>query len=118
MDKNKNKCCEAGIETGEGISLLTRLLPLLDPARAPIDPYSTQDILVFAKHYADLVRFYDLGDAIDWVDFETGTITRPCNEAPPSSQQQQEKGVQPDDKKELVTWKEFFYKDIAVVVAS
>ena len=121
MDNNKNKCCTGEHEAGEGISLLTRVLPLLDPAKAPLDPNSTQDILVFAKHYANLVRYYDTNDSIDWVDFEKGVVTKPCDEIPPppkQGDQQKQAAYASEKKKELITWKEFFYKDIAVVVAS
>jgi hypothetical protein len=123
------KCCTHNDLNSEGISLLTRFLPVLDPVNAPVDPRDTQDILVFAKHYADLVRYYDLNDPIDWVDFENGIVTRPCNEPPGllpddhlSQPQQQKKQLPvkyvPPTTNEITTWKEFFYKDIAVVVAS
>jgi hypothetical protein len=41
-------------------------------------PRTEQDILVFAKRYADLVKYYDVHDKIDWVDFDEGVITGPC----------------------------------------
>ena len=116
MDTNKkdNKCCTDSNVNGEGTSLLTRFLPILDPAHAPIDPYNTKDVLVFAKHYADLVRYYDLNDPIDWVNFENGTITGSCNDTttPTEHGQQQKKELVkyvPQAKKEIITWKEFFY---------
>ncbi|MFL5773139.1 MAG: hypothetical protein ACJ75F_08275, partial [Flavisolibacter sp.] len=123
------KCCSHDDMNSEGTSLLTRFLPALDPVHAPIDPRNTQDILVFAKHYADLVRYFDLNDPIDWVDFEHGIVTRPCNEPQvylhdeEQSQSEQHKKQLPvkyqgAKSKEIVTWKEFFYQDIAVVVAS
>jgi len=121
--KDDKKCCS--IEAaGEGTSLLTRFLRMLDPSQAPVDPRSTQDVLVFAKHYAELVRYYDLDDPIDWVDFENGEIVGPCNEIKSniekeqSSQQAQQTKNLPANKKNIITWKEFFYSDIAVVAAS
>src|SRR4029079_7840115 len=116
------KCCTHNDMNSEGTSLLTRFLPALDPVHAPIDPRKTQDILVFAKHYADLIRYFDLNDPIDWVNFEDGEITRPCDEPAgylPNEEQSQSEQKQQQlpvkyvggKAKEIVTWKEFFYQD-------
>lgn len=118
------KCCNTPEGNREGTSLLTRFLPQLDPANAPVDPRTTQDILVFAKRYADLVKYYDINDTIDWVNFEEGEIVRPCNEDPAHNPNQTGTPVQQQaaplakKKGQVTTWKEFFYNDIAVVIAS
>ncbi|HEV8273871.1 MAG TPA: hypothetical protein VGQ04_21310 [Chitinophagaceae bacterium] len=123
-DKEVKKCCGQSDSNSEGTSMLTRFLQILDPAKAPLDPYNTQDILVFAKHYADLVRYYDLDDSIDWVDFENGVMTDEPSSIIQEDQHHDHKQNQqlvkylPAKANKIITWKEFFYKDIAVVVAS
>ncbi|MBS1902212.1 MAG: baseplate J/gp47 family protein [Bacteroidetes bacterium] len=46
--------------TSDGTAQLGRYLAALDPSYAPIDGRSFEDLLVFAKRYADQVRFYDV----------------------------------------------------------
>ncbi len=74
----------------DGSGQLGRYLKALDPAYAPIDDRSIEELLVFAKRYAAQIRFHDVPDGKDI----------------PS-----EKGVK-------LNWKEFFRRDMAVVAAS
>ena len=103
MDNN----CDNEQIKGDGTSQAGRYLMALDPANAPIDDRTPEDVLVFAKRYADLVRFYDMDENVDWANTtdnntnQANTVTE--NEKP---------------KKNIYTWKEFFYNDIAVVIAS
>ncbi|MEO5564317.1 MAG: hypothetical protein ABIR18_12805, partial [Chitinophagaceae bacterium] len=62
----------------------------LDPSYVNIDDRSIGDLLVFAKRYAAQIRFYDIpGSDID-----------------------------PNEDKTKVSWREFFRRDMAVVIAS
>jgi len=117
MEANKEdkKCCTVTGSSREGTSLLSRFLPVLDPVNAPLDPRGPEDILVFAKHYAELVRYYDMDDTIDCVSFKDETILPPALN---SNDQQRSLVHKKDQNKQVVNWKEFFYSDIAVVVAS
>src|SRR3954465_10555341 len=91
----------------DGSSQLSRFLKALDPANAPLDDRSVEDILVFAKHYASLVRFYDKDEDVDWA-VATGSYER---------RGENDKGGDQNGKP-IHDWKEFFYSDIAVLIAS
>ena len=81
--------CHSDI-TIDGSGQLGRYLKALDPSYAPIDGRSIEDLLLFAKRYAGQVRFYDIpGSKIN-------------------------DGIKP----EKVSWREFFRKDMAVIVSS
>ncbi len=74
----------------DGSGQLGRYLKALDPAYAPIDDRSIEDLLLFAKRYAGQIRFYDIpGSSIN-------------------------DGVKP----EKLNWREFFRRDMAVIAAS
>lgn len=73
-----------------------RFLAGLDTSLPLLDDRKPEDILLFAKHYAKLVRFYDVDEPVDW--------SKP--------------GEPNENKKDIHTWEEFFSKDIAVVAAS
>src|SRR5580765_6148071 len=113
---NKDGCCSHDDAGREGTSRLTRFLQILDPVNAPVDPRGPEDILVFAKKYAELVRFYDMDDTVDCVDIQQPGISKQLP-ATGDAKQTEQKNL-PVKQKEIVNWKEFFYKDIAVVVAS
>ncbi|MBC7508975.1 MAG: hypothetical protein H7320_09540, partial [Ferruginibacter sp.] len=100
-----SKCNDNKQVKRDGTSQAGRFLKMLDPANAPLDDRKPEDILVFAKHYADLVRFYDINEDVDWAS-TTEENNNAANEKSEAA------------KKPVYTWKEFFYKDIAVVVAS
>ena len=74
----------------DGSGQLCRYLKALDPAYAPVDGRSIEDLLVFAKRYAAQIRFYDIPES---------KIDDPT--AP-----------------EKVSWREFFRRDMAVISAS
>ena len=122
--ENEHTCCTQDDTTREGTSTLTRFLRMLDPVNAPLDPRNSMDLLVFAKHYADLLRFYDMDDSVNCV--EAGADDPKTQNANTSQEQskkelvpvRQDQKKLPENKKPLITWKEFFYSDIAVVVAS
>lgn len=95
--------CKAEQVKRDGTSQPGRYLKALDPANTPLDDRSVEDILVFAKHYAGLVRFYDKDEPVEWATTGNG------------NDQNQNQGGQ---KGQVYDWKEFFYKDIAVVIAS
>ncbi|HEX6848777.1 MAG TPA: hypothetical protein VF144_17450 [Chitinophagaceae bacterium] len=86
----KNCDCHTEINT-DGSGQLQRYLKALDPSTVLIDSRGTEDLLVFAKRYAAQIRFYDL----------PGSNVSMENEA-----------------KEKISWKEFFRRDMAVVIAS
>jgi hypothetical protein len=88
----------------DGSSQGGRYLDALDPAKTILDNRSPEDLLVFAKHYADLVRFYDINQDVEWL-----TANNENNNAA---------NAKDVVKKPVYTWKEFFYQDIAVVIAS
>jgi hypothetical protein len=89
----------------DGSSQQGRYLKALDPANLPLDDRSVQDILVFAKHYAGLVRYYDENENVEWAGAaEADNYNAPVEKEEPG--------------KSMYDWKEFFYQDIAVVVAS
>jgi CarboxypepD_reg-like domain len=74
----------------DGSGQLGRYLKALDPAYAPIDDRSIEDLLLFAKRYAGQIRFYDIpGSNIN-------------DDVPPGK----------------VNWREFFRRDMAVIAAS
>lgn len=75
----------------DGSGRLQRYLTALDPAYAKIDGRSIEDLLVFIKRYAAQVRFFDIPGS-------TGDNT-------------------PDDIN-LLSWREFFRRDLAVTAAS
>lgn len=74
----------------DGSGQLHRYLQALDPAYAPVDGRSLEDLLVYAKRYAAQVRFYDI----------------------PGS------APEDDTPSEKVSWREFFRRDMAVIAAS
>jgi len=74
----------------DGSGQLGRYLKALDPAYAPVDGRSIEDLLVFAKRYAAQIRFYDI----------------------PESR------IDDDIAPEQVSWREFFRRDMAVIAAS
>lgn len=63
----------------DGTSQMQRFLPMLDPGYVLSDERSLEDILIFAKDYAALVRYYDTNENItadeDWVDLIKNDIT-------------------------------------------
>jgi hypothetical protein len=75
----------------DGSGQLQRYLKALDPSYAPIDGRSMEDLLVFAKRYAKQIRFYDIPDS---------------------------EGGQENAKEPIVTWSDFFRRDMAVIAAS
>src|SRR6266487_1233443 len=103
-----NNCNDEQIKR-DGTGQVNRFLPALDPVNAPLDDRKPEDILVFAKHYADLVRFYDAEEVVDWANL-AGIESKDMQASNDDSNKTETKNV--------YTWKEFFYKDIAVVVAS
>src|SRR5678810_874643 len=92
MGKNCNNEQTRRDGSGQG----HRFLPGLDTSLPLLDDRKPEDILLFAKHYAKLVRFYDVDEPVDW----------------------SKQGELDEDKKNIHTWDEFFSKDIAVIVAS
>ncbi|MCW3090724.1 MAG: hypothetical protein JWP81_1793 [Ferruginibacter sp.] len=74
----------------DGSGQLGRYLQALDPAYAPIDERSVEDLLLFAKRYAGQIRFYDIPESL----INDGTTPG------------------------KVSWREFFRKDMAVIAAS
>ena len=115
------KCCTDSEPLGEGTSLLSRILPMLDPANAPIDPGSVQDILVFAQKYAELVRYYDLNDTIGCVQYEDDDEIKLLSHEKSRSPKfltQGQKQIAETTGANITTWKDFFSKDIAVSVAA
>jgi hypothetical protein len=85
----KNCNCDTGINR-DGSGQLQRYLKALDPAYAPIDDRSTEDLLVFAKKYAAQIRFYDIPES-------------KINDNTPAGK---------------ISWREFFRRDMAVIAAS
>ena len=86
------KNCPCHTETiTDGSGQLQRYLKALDPSYAPIDGRSIEDLLVFAKKYAELIRFYDVPES-------------------------KIEGDDTDPKK--LSWSEFFRRDMAVIIAS
>jgi hypothetical protein len=81
--------CQSDINR-DGSGQLGRFLKALDPSFAPIDGRSMEDLLVFAKRYADQIRFYDIPES---------NINDPT---PPAK----------------ISWREFFRRDMAVIAAS
>jgi len=73
----------------KGSGQLERYLEALDPSYVSIDGRSFEDLLVFAKKYADQIRFYDMPDST------VADINNP-----------------------KASWAEFFKKDMAVIAAS
>lgn len=104
MDRN---CNDEQIKK-DGSSQGSRFLPSLDSVSASLDDRTPEDILVFAKHYADLVRFYDIDEKPEWANIVDENIYE--SDAVSSNKKIQGKNI--------YTWKEFFYNDIAVVIAS
>lgn len=95
-----NKCNNE--QTGrDGTSQNQRFLPGLDTTLDLLDDRKVEDLLVFAKKYAELVRFYDVEEPVEWA---TGN----------SDLSNALSAVE----KPISTWKGFFSSDIAVVVAS
>ena len=57
-------CCNCNSEISrDGFGQLGRYLKALDPANAPVDDRSLEDLLVFAKRYANQIRFYDIPES-------------------------------------------------------
>ena len=86
----KNCNCDTEINR-DGSGQLQRYLTALDPAYAPIDGRSTEDLLLYAKRYAAQIRFYDIPDS----NINDATIPAP-----------------------KISWREFFRRDMAVIAAS
>lgn len=107
--EDNNKGCTPEVTDREGTSAFTRFVQMLDPVNAPIDPRDTKAILVFAKHYAELVRFYDFDDTLEGIIPDSGNSE--IHNANTTIEENQIKD-------QIITWKDFFYNDIAVVVAS
>lgn len=86
-----DNCCNCHSEISrDGSGQLNRYLKALDPSYAPVDDRSIEDLLVFAKRYANQIRFYDIpGSKID----------------------------DPTDAAKI-SWREFFRRDVAVIGAS
>ena len=74
----------------DGSGQLSRYLKALDPSYVHIDDRSIADLLVFAKRYAAQIRFYDVPES--------------------------DMGAHEDETK--ISWREFFRRDMAVVIAS
>lgn len=74
----------------DGSSQLDRYLQALDPAYAPVDGRSLEDLLVFAKRYAARIRFYDIPESKINDDTDPGKLS----------------------------WSEFFRRDMAVLASS
>lgn len=85
----KNCNCHTEINT-DGSGQAQRYLKALDPAYVPVDGRNIRELLVLAKKYAAQIRFYDVPESRD------------DNAA--------------DAKK--ISWREFFRRDMAVVIAS
>ena len=86
-----NNCCDCHSETTrDGSGQLSRYLKALDPSYAPVDDRSIEELLVFAKRYANQIRFYDIPES----HIEDGT--EPAK----------------------ISWREFFRRDMAVIAAS
>ena len=86
-----SNCCNCDSEINrDGSGQLGRYLKALDPAYAPIDDRSIEDLLVFTKRYANQVRFYDIPGS------------NPGNDENPAK----------------ISWREFFRRDMAVIAAS
>lgn len=84
-------CCQCHSEISrDGSGQLNRYLKALDPAYAPVDDRSIEELLVFTKRYANQIRFYDIPDS-----------NMPGGE---------------DETK--ISWREFFRRDVAVIAAS
>ena len=81
--------CNTGINR-DGSGQLTRYLKALDPGYIPVDERRIEDWLVFARRYAEQIRFYDM----------------------PAS-----KIDDPTDPKKI-SWREFFRRDMAVIASS
>lgn len=73
----------------DGSGQLGRYLKALDPAYAPIDERSMEELLVFIKRYASQIRFYDIPES------------HPDNQTPATK----------------TSWREFFSRDMAVIAA-
>lgn len=74
----------------DGSAQINRYLKALDPAYAPVDGRSLEDLLVFAKRYAAQIRFYDIPES----------------------------NVEPGTDPAKISWREFFRRDMAVIAAS
>ncbi|MEO6813027.1 MAG: carboxypeptidase-like regulatory domain-containing protein [Ginsengibacter sp.] len=84
-------CCNCNSEVSrDGSSQLSRYLKALDPSYAKVDDRSIEDLLVFAKRYANQIRFYDI----------------PGSDMPG------------EEHKAKISWREFFRRDMAVIAAS
>lgn len=73
----------------DGSGQLGRYLKALDPAYAPVDERSMEELLVFIKRYASQIRFYDIPES------------HPGGSTPPAK----------------TSWREFFSRDMAVIAA-
>jgi hypothetical protein len=84
-------CCNCHNEISrDGSGQLGRYLKALDPTYAPVDDRSIEDLLVFAKRYANQIRFYDIPES----------------------------NVDNESDKSKISWREFFRRDMAVIAAS
>lgn len=96
-----NNKCNNGQTGRDGTSQNQRFLPGLDTTLDLLDDRKVEDLLVFAKEYAELVRFYDTKESVDWAT-RAGDLSNESSAV----------------EKPIPTWKEFFSSDIAVVIAS
>jgi hypothetical protein len=105
----KDNCSSDQVKR-DGSAQKKRYLDALHPENNPVDGRSIEDLLVFAKHYASLLRFYDLNENKN----QQNITPLPVN--PP--QKQNDANDQQKPNKNYDSWKEFFYSDISVVLAS
>ncbi|HEX9731756.1 MAG TPA: baseplate J/gp47 family protein [Thermoanaerobaculia bacterium] len=69
----------------DGASQRQRSLPALDPASAPIDERRTEDLLLYVRRYAELLRYYSPDDAPGgtWADLVAGETSLDSAAHPP-----------------------------------
>lgn len=99
----ENKCKDDRIRR-DGTGQRQRFLPALDTSVNLLDDRRPEDLLVFAKHYAKLVRFYDAGKPVNLQE-DLGSLTN-------KKDKEQDLSSEPDN------WKKFFANDITTVIAS
>src|SRR5688572_32751694 len=107
--------CNVEQDARDGTGQSRRFLQALDATRIMLDDRKPQDLLVFAKHYADLIRFYDVDTPVDWITTPESEINIKNAHGDVANSPTVKES---ETNKKYPTWKEFFYQDIAVVVAS
>ncbi len=74
-----NKCNKENPLIRDGTSQIQRYLKSLDPSYIAVDERSLEDLLMFAKKYAEYVKYHDENtkenSADNWVDFIKNDIT-------------------------------------------